>query len=237
MTFPAVIAVSETLVTANAASVVAAIPDGSNVSGRLVVLAVACDGVTAMTWPGSPAWTVLDAGNDGSAASRLEVRYRFVDGSEGWSGTGQTITVSGGTEQWCAHGVLISGQHASQAPEVAAATGASGNFDPPSLTASWGAEDNLWLVFAGADGGPAVTGWPASYADNQQEGDTGGAAAGVTGAMATRNLNGATDNPGAFANDTDPWRALTVVVRPAAVAAATGLPPVRGPVYLTTIRM
>jgi len=224
MTFPTVVGNRETVVNANATSVGALLVNGSNVAGRLVILIVTHDGNGADTWPGSPAWTMLDDGLDGSSASRLDVRYRVVDGSEGWTGTDDAITVSDGSEHWVSYAWLISGQHAS-APEAAAATGTTGNVDPAALTPSWGSDDVLWIVAAVIDAGGAITGFPANYTDNQQSEDTGGAAAGIGAGTCSRNLTGASDNPGAFTNESASWRALTIAVRPAAAVNARGPSP------------
>jgi hypothetical protein len=201
-------------VTANATSITILLPDGSNTSGKLVIVFVTCDGTTAMTFPAG--WTAITnaAGNDGGSASRTEARYRIIDGTEGFDGVDDSISVSGGSEEWAATAYLISGHAAStSAPECQAATGSTGNADTPSLTPSWGALDSLWIVYAGLDASVSVTAFPTNYSDNQHQDNTVGTG-GCTHATATRNLNATSDNPPAFANGSESWRALTVAVRP-----------------------
>lgn len=215
MAFPTVIGtVAHSHVTANATSITVTLPDGSDTAGRLLLAAVSKDGTGVMTWPASPAWTVLDAGDDGGAASRMEVRYRILNGTEGYPATGASISVSGASEEWASSVYLIKGHNSStNPPEGTPATGTTGNMDPAAETASWGSADNLFIVFGTLDASVTVTGWPANYTGNQHGDNTGGTG-GVSHGSASRNLTAASDNPGTYTNGSESWRTLTVVVQP-----------------------
>ena len=217
MAFPTIHGVRHNHQTTNTAGHVVFLPDGSNVVGYLVLVFVTVDGTLTITWPSG--WTELDEGNDGSAASRTACRYRVIDGTEGFDGTDDNIAVFVLTPQeWASSVVIFSDWHGATPPELAAATGTSGNADPPNLDPSgWGTEDTAWIAYFGADNSVSVTGYPTDYAGNQHGDNTIGTD-GVTHGFATRQLTGGSDNPGTFANGSAPWRAYTVAVRPAAAA-------------------
>jgi hypothetical protein len=211
--FPTIHGVSHTHVTANATSTAAALPDGSNVVGRLVIVCATKDGTGAFTWPSG--WTQIAASNDGSSASRTEVRYRIIDGTEGFDGTGDTITLTHASEETACSAITYSSWHGTTPPEAATATGTTGNANPPSLNpAGWGTEDTSWIAYCGLDASVTVTGWPTSYSDNQHGDNTGGTG-GCSHGFATRGLNAASDDPGTFTNGSESWMAVTIAVRPA----------------------
>src|SRR5262245_35219583 len=95
MAFPNIVATNGGNSGANTTSHTVNLPDGSNVAGRLVIVIFATDGTTTPSWPSSPGWTSLVAVTSAQACT-LEVRYRILDGTEGYAATGQTITVSTG---------------------------------------------------------------------------------------------------------------------------------------------
>jgi hypothetical protein len=195
------------------------LPD-SLVNGRIVLVVVGSRAsTTTYTWPSGwiapTAWT--DGGNNGS----VSIRYRVVDGSEGSS-----VTVSlNAAQQAVAWPWQISGQH-TDAPVASARINYTGSItpDPPNLTPSWGAEDDLWIAgFAHGGTSGGVTGYPTSYADNQEALAATGTTV-VEGAIATRNLNATSDDPGTFSVTTSRQGvAFTLAIRPAAAVAAVSL--------------
>jgi hypothetical protein len=112
-------------------------------------------------------------------------------------------------------GARITGWHGTTPPEATTATGTTINPDPPSITPSWGSEENLILCTCGQNGAGAggnITVFP--EADNQtQDGTGGGGSAG--GGICTAEQSASPYNPGQFtlAASID-WVAATIVVRP-----------------------
>lgn len=180
------------------------------VNGELCIACIMGDtNVTAWAWPAG--WTELfdTLGSSGT----LSCSYRFADGTEG----GSVTATSTGTATATYNTYRISGQHASSAPEVGtSATGSSTTPDPPSVTASWGAEDNLWLPVLGTPNNNTSGSAPTSYT-NLLQGDS---SSGQNCWSARRSLNAATEDPGTFTmSGGGGWITNTVVVRPSASSA------------------
>jgi hypothetical protein len=191
------------------------LPDGSNVSGRLVLVVFGVDGST-ITWPSSPEF--LQVGNVGVTGVVLAAAYRFIDGTEGFDGTDDSIVVSmGAAESSTAHVFLFTdGHHASTAPETATATGSGANADPPSLNpAGWDVEAALWVAAAGYRFNANFTVAPTNYAELLFSGSPNDD--NVPLGTALRELSAASEDPGTFtSSDGGNWVSMTVAVRPAA---------------------
>jgi hypothetical protein len=153
---------------------------------------------------------------------KLATYYKFADGTE----DGQTINVATtNSVQAVAAVCRITGNHASQAPEKGtAATGSSVNPNPPSVTASWGGEDNLFLATYGQQNGTgAASGFPTNYT-SQATNWSGNVANPSSGGLASRALTNATDDPGTFTTpDNSNWITQTIVIRPAAAVVGSKL--------------
>ena len=124
----------------------------------------------------------------------------------GASGAAQVYRIT----NW--EGTLVNGV------EVGTAVGAQGTTpDPPSLTASWGAENNLWLAVAGAaDDDQAATAYPTNYTNGIDTMSGGGANSSAQVYSARRENAIATENPAVFTlATTEAWVANTIVIRPA----------------------
>jgi hypothetical protein len=161
-----------------------------------------------------------DAGTATNPSIAMACAYKFSDGTETGTFT-VTSTISGRAAM-----VLLSvkAAHASTVPEVVfSAISTATAPDPPSLNPSgWDVEDTLWIAVAGA-GQTSLTGsWggltsaPSSYGDYAESSIAGGDVVGaVQAAVAFRQLNGTSDDPGAFTTDTSPEieRAATIAVR------------------------
>jgi hypothetical protein len=206
-----------------------ALPDGSNISGRRVIVAFHANGDPAITWPAG--WTTSPTGwSDAVTAvtdGKLSIRYRDIDGSEGFTGAGDSINVTldvAGSAS--AHAYLIAGLAIATAPEAAAvSTGNTTAPDPPSLNpAGWATEESLWIAVAGTHNPTNFTAAPADYTDllNTNDAGTGSIALG----SARRVLSTGTEDPGVFttANQRH-YVATTIAVRPGASggAAVTGV--------------
>lgn len=214
--FPRVESVNASHLSTNTATFNVDFPTGI-LPGHLVLAAVTCDGVTAMTWPtvGTPAqaWlTIANAdGNDNANTSRVEVRYLIAQ-----SALAGQFQMSGGSENWAARTWRISGMDIALAPQAAAAVGLSATPDPQAVTPTWGLKETLWISLFGQDGAGTVSAFPAQYSGNTHGDNSGGAAAqGVVHGAAERSLLATTDNPGTFtASVSEDWRAVTVAIAP-----------------------
>lgn len=99
---------------------------------------------------------------------------------------------------------------------VASITSDWDNADPSSVTASWGAADNLFITFHSLADGTSNSGYPSNFPDNRASGGTGGGYY-LDVAVATLSSTNATENPatGFTATGGDaPNVEVTLVVRP-----------------------
>ena len=210
MAFPIVATSATSFRCSNALDDVITMPAGIEAGDLLIVVHATDSGGGTRTWSGS----FLEL-SDASATANVGVAYKFAAG-------GDTLTVTKSvSERFSAIALRITGMHATQAPEVAAdATGISANPNAGSLTASWGAEDNLWITWHGhetAATDTTISVWP--YANNQIQGPY-CASAGEPN-LSTKEAAAATDDAGAWTISASlGWRAATMVVRPAAAAVA-----------------
>lgn len=196
-----------------------ALPDGSNVVGRTLVVKVVADVPTTVGFPSG--WTV---DGQGATGVQLAVGRKIVDGTEGFPATGATIIVTTSAAMTSAHrSHLVAGAHVTSVPEVAYATGLGSTPDPPNLDpAGWAAEGNLWFAVVGTRFNEMVSAAPTNYTNlltsNSTNGDNG------TLATARRELNAAAENPGTFTiGSSMVWVTATIAVRPAPAVGGVAL--------------
>lgn len=177
-------------------------------NGELLIVFFSTDGDNVATFPGG--WTKIFNVSD-TRDIHLSVAYRIADGNEE-----ATITVTTTSSETSTHiSFRITGHNSStNAPEIS--TGAQGtnvNPDPDSLTATWGAGNNLWIAMSANDDNETVDAYPTNYDSNQHSLDGGG---GPTLAVATYNYNTTdTQDPGTFTiGASEEWIAATLVVQP-----------------------
>ncbi len=178
-------------------------------SGDLLLICTENGNNRSSTFPG--AWTELF--DTGSSDVACVVAYKIADGSEG--GTSINVTLSGSSAKVGAC-LRITNWHGTTPPEATvSAFIAGGQPDPPSETASWGTANNLWIVFAACDPNSlTVSSYPTNYTMNQSV-QAGGAGTSGMMVLASRELNAATENPGAFTmSSTSNCRGSTIVIRP-----------------------
>lgn len=205
-------------------SFVITLPDGSNVSGRRVIVVASNEGTGSTTWPTSPAFTEFVAGN--GTATHIAIAYRNINGTEGFSGTDDTITVTGASVQWNAHAYLLTSDEfdSATAPEGAAtAIGTNnGTTNPPSLTPSWGSANNLWIAASALRFAGNWTAAPTNYTNLLSS--NGGDANAPLG-TARRVLTATSEDPATFSHDggNTAWVATTIAIRPSAGGAAVAL--------------
>lgn len=182
------------------------------VSGNLIIANLSMDGNTTLGWPAG--WTVLspitNSGGDGTS----EVRYRIADGSE----AGHIVVTTPASEACSFAMYRITDWHGTTPPEAGTPnTGSSQNPDAPSLSPSWGAEDNLYIFIAawGSSISNIDANYPANYTLSQLTDSVGNS--NIPGiAMAARQLAASSDDPGAATlGASSTWVANTLVVRPA----------------------
>lgn len=172
-------------------------------------------GITSHSWPAG--WTEkYDTDNStvvGTAATRI------ADGTEGSTITVTASGVADGSVHVC---LRIVNWHGTTVPEFGtAATGTTSNADPPSVTASWGSANNLFVAAGHGADSNNFTSTSASYTRTIIRRACGGAPT-CSIAVTTRELTAASDNPGVITwGATQDWVAETSVVRP--VNAATSL--------------
>lgn len=211
MATPTIAATTSSNVNSNSTSHTVSLTAGT--SGNLMIVGFACDGATTVDWTGTGFTEILDINDAGNIT--LSIAYRISDGTEG-----ATISVGTAASERSAHVCYeISSWHGTSAPEVS--TGATGNSttpDPDSVTASWGLDTNLFLVFFAVDrgAGATISAYPSGYTLNQldsQADNNAGARIGSAG----QGISAASDDPGTATISTgDQWCAATVVVRPSA---------------------
>ena len=140
------------------------LPDGVSSGDRLLVL-ISVDNVVSFTWPSG--WTKLHSSTNSTVS--LSVGYRDPDGTEGFTGTDDTITITTDIQESSSHiSYIIRDFDRNQAPEVS--TGASGSNtspDPDTITPSTGSD--RYLVFAEeahSVGSTDTTSLPINYMGN-----------------------------------------------------------------------
>lgn len=196
-----------------------------NASGDLLIAIISLYQASATangfgTW-GAGFTEFGDASNTTNPSISMGCAYKFSDGTE----TGTFTVASTISGRSAVHLLSIKGAHLTTPPEVAfSSTSTATAQDPPSLDpAGWGAEDTLWIAVGGG-GETSLTGtWtgiasaPANYTGFDASAISGGDVVGaVQQAVAFRQLNAASEDPGAFTTDTSPEieRAATIAVRP-----------------------
>lgn len=216
----------------NGTSRAVSLPDGI-ATGDRVIVGFASDGDITVGWPA--AWTELADFNSAAAQISLSVAYRDVDGTEGFDGTGDTITVTTSANErttWAGYVIQSGTYDTGQAPEIQTAFlggGGDTDLDPPSITASWGSDDNLFLAFAGHEDATTATAAPTNYTNHQTGVSSGNGRCSIE--SAERQLAAATDDPSAFTvSAAESWCTATVVIKPAGAGGVTGSAAITEPV-------
>lgn len=178
------------------------------VSGDRLLLIYA--GITFPTTNPPTGWSTLASYGGSSGAPRTAIYVRDADGTEG-----TTIDLDSSFR-----GVAIGYRISNAAPvaewEISTTTGGPSTApDPPSETASYGADNTLWIA-GGTFRDPTVdvTAFPTNYTNGQEIAGAGGSS--HSAGSAERELNAASENPGAFTIDlSKDWGSFTVAVKPA----------------------
>lgn len=180
------------------------------VAGQLLLVLIGGENPSGTSFPAG--WTELfDAG--GSSAGWLAGAWRVADGGESGS---ITVTTTGSVKSaWIVY--RFSNHNGTVEAATPVDQPGTASPDPPSLSPSWGSDKTKWLVaFAGESPSQrAVSAYPTDYADDQLTAGTGNTAgADATIGAASRLLETATEDPGAFSlGGTGNWFAVTIAVQ------------------------
>jgi hypothetical protein len=180
----------------------------------------------------SAGWTEFCDRQASGTTNVIGAAYKWSDGTE----TGAITVTQAATITGHASMILLSipGTHPATPPEAGTAATGTGTAAPPSFNpAGWDVEETLWIA-VNANGMTSGTGsWtannsaPANYSDYIGTNPPDNSVVGqVAAAVAFRQLEAASDAPGAFAQDTSNARntAVLFAVRPAPPPVAPGPP-------------
>lgn len=215
MTFPNIESITPTAFGSNATAHLVAMPATVN-SGDVLVCLFGNDGTATVSTPGG--WSA-GFSQDGGGLLRGSLFFKVADGSEG----GTTVDfVTSASERAAALVYRVSGASGLVENGTAVSTGTTASPDPPSLAPSWGAKDTLWLVFLTMNSGFTLT-LPTNYT-NSQTVDSGLGPAGCQITSGERELNTASEDPGAFpGGDAGPFVINTIGIEPG--SAGTNVTP------------
>lgn len=205
-----------------------ALPNGC-ATGKKLITFVGIDG-TPTTTTKPTAWAdIIATANDGGNNIFLSVWERQIDGSEGFTGTGDTVTFATVTAQRSRHHTFLiaSGHDTTTASEGASAgsAGTSTTPDPPSLTPGGGSKAYLWLALCTKDTSDSpVSAWPSGYTNTGESSGGSFAASDVAIGWATKEATASSDDPSAFTiGESEQWVAATVAVYPGTAAPVSAL--------------
>ena len=224
MTFPVVATANYSEETADTTTHDVLVP-ASIGAGDLLMLFTALDGDT-VAQPAVTGWTnIFFANGTGGLGLSTAIWYKFASGSETNFTYTSDVSERSSNRTW-----RVTGAHASSPPEVAAGgpSGFVASFNFTTVTPSWGAADNLFVVFLSASSASSfsVNTYPTNFTDNQFVDISGLTAADAGLVLATQNLNASSHNPDSMVMSASvSGLGKTLVIRPAEVGGATTLDP------------
>lgn len=180
-------------------------------AGELLLIPVAVDANSTLTWDQATAGTWTSLFNDAQTANRLQIYYKIADGTE--DGKALAVTISA-AQQVVARCFRLSGVQGSISATGTGNRGTATSFDPTAITASWGVANNFYLAIVGIDNAILITGGPTGYSTPNTRITSASGQAGLT--TAYKSASGSSDDPSAFTSSTSiGYVCATVVVRPA----------------------
>jgi len=209
MAFPTVVARTTSQQTSDATAWSPSL--GSPSAGDLVLAILAVDGALSSDQP----FTVdTDASGFGwhkviqanGAANGVAAFWKIAAGGDVLRVHHATIGAGPG-EQGSAVVYRMTG---AAAVAAASTTGSSTNADPPNLGISGAAQDALWIAACVHDGAMTASAAPASYTNLTTIAAGSGGNASIN--SAERQVNGTSENPGAFTTTNAAWIGLTFAV-------------------------
>lgn len=192
-TFPDVAAVTSSEATATTTHTVN-LPDSLAV-GDILVIPFAGTGGGSIDQT-SPFLEMRTAAQEGVIVS--QIWWRYIDGSEGWGDTGNTVTITTVVTQRSTT-IAYRVRGAALPLEWDGSGQTTPNPDPPSIDSSfWGTEDTTWMAYTCWDNGTiTLSSYPTNFGDNQTTVRT-NTSPGTGSALATRDQNASSQDPGTF---------------------------------------
>ena len=140
------------------------LPDGDPPTGDRVIAYISVEDVVTFTWPAG--WTVIFSDTNSSVS--LDIAYRDIDGSEGFAGGNDFITVTTNLIKSSSHiSHRIIEYDTTVAPEVSTSVvGTSVSPDPASITPSSGSEDYLIIAIEAHNTASTTATPPANYSNH-----------------------------------------------------------------------
>jgi len=182
---------------------------GDIVQGNLLIVFFSCNGENILVYPdiylSGTDWHKINSGT--SSGNCASVYYKVAQGSDALCLTTDTETISSYISY------QISGASSSE-PLSEYYADVSSNADPPSLTPTKGAQDYLWLVYAGIENTVIATATPYSFSGLLTvESESNGSSS----SSAYREYNTASAyNPAMFTSASAYWVTFTVCITPSA---------------------
>lgn len=200
---------------------------GSIASGDLLLAVVRCPASTTISWPAG--WTEHEQSNADASDDETSLAFRVADGTEG-----ATITITLGTARVLV-GLCYRITGAVGLALGASVVGSATQPNSPSFTPLTAARDVLWISIGGCDDAETLTSGPSSYSNATVSASTATGTSGCTVYGASRQLNGATEDPGAWTlGSTSIWTAWTVAISDTAFPSRLTQEPVEAAVLPTT---
>ena len=174
-----------------------------------MIVCVSADDTPTFSFPSG--WTELLDSQASMIA--LGIGYREIDGTEGFDGSGDTITVTTSASEPTTHiSYLIENFNVSLIT-ASSTSGTSTSPDPPSVTPSGGYNNYLNIAINANDvGSTTTTAFPAGYTDTRNVTVLSAGGCGIGGARLT--AVGSSEDPGTFTlSAVRNWIAATISVR------------------------
>lgn len=208
MAFPVIVAVAVSP-SSGGSTINVVIPSGG--VGELLLSLIIIDGADTSV-EHTAGWEMPAKAGGTQVTSAL--LWRIATGSDEL-----TVTLPSVSRNKAAITYRISGHGHSVSVPIELAAPSSTSFNdapaPPPLAPSWGAADTLWVAgFAMDDGSKNLISYPTNFTLSQQVFDSNSTVS-VLGALAGRNLNAASEAPGAFTvSAVDQWLSYTIAIKP-----------------------
>ena len=189
------------------------LPNGSNVVGYLVIVMFAAGVQGDTTYPNG--WTELADAQTGDGNANGSVAYRIIDGTEGFNGTDDSISVTGGGHKVA---FAITYTKYGGVPLLASVAGSSADADAPNLSvlSQWGSGKHEWLAFYSTDRITLINSGPANYTiiDSDVSNIVGQNLNAGTGYLYYRQNAASAENPGGTTlSQSEGWFAATIGIR------------------------
>jgi len=185
-------------------------------AGDLLLVVFGSYVVTAITTPSG--WSKIGDTDAYSTYIQMAQFYKIADGEEGAT---VAITTAGSTKS-SAVAYRITGFDSATAPEKGtAATSVNTTPNPPSVSPTWGSDDNLFIAVETNRINSAVTAYPTNYSDNQVNAVNSSSTTSSSTGICSREYAASSDDPGTFTIAASRYAvANTIVIKPSSGATS-----------------